>query len=41
MHDECDERDGFQGPMLLWHQPISLEQSAGLDAGGGIQGGRA
>ena len=40
MHDECDERDGFRGPTLLWRWPIGLERSAGLDAGGGVRGRR-
>ena len=38
MHNECDKRDGFWGPMLLWCQPIGLEWSACLDAGGGVWG---
>ena len=40
MHDECDERDGFRGPTLLWRRPICLGRSAGLDAGGGVRGRR-
>ena len=40
MHNECNERDRFRGPTLLWHRPTDLGRSMGLDAGGGVRGGR-
>ena len=40
MHDECDERDGFRGPSLLWRRLTCLGRSTGLDAAGGIRGGQ-